>query len=41
MIGERTVRFVVLANTLYDKGLFNISETHSIITELIKDYSPI
>ena len=41
MIGGRTVRSVVLDNTLYDKGLFNISRTHPIISELIKDYSPI
>ena len=41
VIGGKTVRFVVLDNTLYNKGLFNISETHPIITELIKDYSPI
>ena len=41
MIEGRTVSSVVLDNTLYDKGLSNISETHLIITELIKDYSPI
>ena len=38
---RRTVRSVMLDNTLYDKRLFNISETHPIITEVIKDYSPI
>ena len=36
-----TLDFVVLDNTLYDKGLFNISGTHPIKTKLIKDYSPI
>ena len=41
MIGEGTVRSVVLDNTLYDKGLSNISETHLIITKIIKNYSPI
>ena len=41
MIGGRTIRSVVLDNTLYDNGLFNISGTHPIITKLIKDYSPI
>ena len=41
MIGGRTVCSVVLDNTLYDKGPFNISETHLIITEPIKNYSPI
>ena len=41
MIGGRTISSVVLDNTLYDKGLSNISGTHPIITELIKDYSPI
>ena len=41
MIREGTVRYVVLDNTLYDKGFFNISGTHPIVTELIKDYSPI
>ena len=41
MIGGKTVRSVVLDNTLYNKVLFNISETHPIITELIKDYSPV
>ena len=39
MIEGRTVRSVMLDNTLYDKGLFNISGTHPIITEMIKDYS--
>ena len=41
MIVGRTVRFVVLDNTLYDTRFFNINESHPIITELIKDYSPI
>ena len=41
MIGGGTIRSVMLDNTLYDKRLFNISETHPIITEVIKDYSPI
>ena len=41
MIGGRTVSSVVLDNSLYDKRLFNISGTHPIIIELIKDYSPI
>ena len=39
MIGGGTVRSIVLDNTLYGKGLFNISETHPIIIDLIKDYS--
>ena len=41
VIRGRTISSVVLDNTLYDKGLSNISGTHPIITELIKDYSPI
>ena len=41
MIRGGTVRSIVLDNTLYDKGLFNISGTHLIVTELVKDYSPI
>ena len=41
VIGGRIISSVVLDNTLYDKGLSNISGTHPIITELIKDYSPI
>ena len=41
MIGEGTICSVVLDNILYDKGLFNKSGTHPIITELIKDYSSI
>ena len=35
MIGGRTVCSVMLDNTLYDKGLSNISGTHPIITELV------
>ena len=38
---NRTFDYVVLDNTLYDKGLFNISGTHPIKIKLIKDYSPI
>ena len=41
MIEGGTVRFVVLDNTLYDNGFFNINGTHPIITERIKNYSPI
>ena len=41
MIGGGTIRSIALDNTLYEKGLFNISGTHPIITELVKDYSPI
>ena len=41
MIRGRTISSVVLDNTLYDKGLSNISGTHPIITKLIKDYSPV